>query len=193
MDPGTSARWRRGRTDIEGAVSMLRAGKRLAEILDEHPVVFVKYHRGLQMAASLLTASRDPNIAPTIQIYWGLSGTGKTRKAVSENPSAYILTKPNGNNTIWFDGYDGQDTVILDEFYGWIQYDLLLRMLDRYPLRVQTKGGTVEFAATKFVITSNKPWREWYPNITCHAALERRITEFGHVTHFVEMRARDDV
>lgn len=180
------------RSDIEGAIAMIRSGKRMADILEAHPVAFVKFHRGLQMAATLLTAPRNPERAPEIHIYWGESGTGKTRKAVSENVGAYLLTKPNGNNTLWFDGYTGEDTVILDEFYGWVQYDLLLRMLDRYPLRVQTKGGTVEFCAWRFFITSNKPWDEWYPNITNLDALRRRIAEFGHVTRFRAMRAVDN-
>lgn len=172
------------RTDIVAAIDLLRDGKRLADVLDLHPVVVVKYFRGLQAAATLLARPRDPSVAPIIEIFWGDSGTGKTRKATLENPDAYLLTKPNGNGTLWFDGYEGQSCIILDEFYGWVQYDLLLRLLDRYPLRVQTKGGTVEMQATKFVITSNKEWREWYPNVLCHAALERRIREFGKVTHF---------
>lgn len=175
------------RTDIVGAVDLLKEGKRLAQVLEEYPSVVVKYFRGLQACQMLLAKSRDPANSPVIEVFWGESGTGKTRKAVSENPDAYLLTKPNGNGTLWFDGYEGQTCVILDEFYGWIQYDLLLRLLDRYPLRVQTKGGTVEMCATKFVITSNKSWRDWYPNIDKLDALERRIREFGKVTHFNRM------
>lgn len=147
----------------------------------------MKYHKGLQFAQTLLSKRRTPEVAPEIQIYWGDSGTGKTRKALEENPGAYILTKPNGNNITWFDGYEGQDTIILDEFYGWIAYDLLLRILDRYPLKLQIKGGFVECSATKFVITSNKPWTEWYPNIEDKSALERRIREFGRITHFTSL------
>lgn len=156
----------------------------MSEVLEEHPSVLVKYARGLQYAAMLLSKARDPGVAPTIEVYWGASGTGKTRKAIDENPGAYILTKPNGNSCVWFDGYEGQSCLILDEFYGWVQYDLLLRLLDRYPLKVQTKGGFVEMSATKFIITSNKPWKEWYPNIQEQSALERRFREYGHITHF---------
>lgn len=163
----------------------------MAEVLDCDPTVVVKYHRGLLYAGMLMAKRRDPETPPVIEIYWGESGTGKTRKALQENEDSYLLTKPNGNNTVWFDGYEGQKCVILDEFYGWVQYDLLLRLLDRYPLRVQTKGGFVEMCATKFVITSNKPWEEWYPNIDDKSALERRIREFGRVVKFVKMEEHD--
>lgn len=163
----------------------------MRQVLDETPKVFVMYHKGLQAALSLLAKRRTPDIAPKIEIYWGDSGTGKTKKAVTDNPNAYILTKPNGNNCIWFDGYEGQDTIIFDEFYGWVQYDLLLRILDRYPLKLQVKGGFVECSATKFIFTSNKQWTDWYPNIEDKSALERRIKEFGHVTHFAKLQDRD--
>lgn len=123
-------------------------------------------------------------MAPVISIYWGDSGTGKTKKALSEEPDAYILTKPHSNGCVWFDGYYDQKCIIFDEFYGWVPYDLLLRILDRYPLRLQIKGGDVQLQATKFIFTSNKEWREWYPNVDNLSALERRIREFGSVTHF---------
>lgn len=158
----------------------------MRDVLDSCPAVFVKYHKGLAAATALLAKRRDPNVSPTIHIWWGDSGTGKSRKAVTDYPDGFILTKPNGNNCVWFDGYEGQQVIIFDEFYGWIQYDLLLRILDRYPLKLQIKGGFVECSATTFIFTSNKPWQEWY-NLPDVSALERRIKEFGHVTHFAKL------
>jgi len=127
---------------------------------------------------------RDPNVAPRIEIFWGASGTGKTRRAVEENPGAYILTKPRDKNSVWWQNYHGEKTVIIDEFYGWIPYDMLLRVLDRYPVEVEFKGGSTQLAATHFVITSNKMWQEWYPNIEDQTALRRRIHEFEPYYNF---------
>ena len=31
----------------------------------------------------------------------------------------------------WWDEYEGQPCVIINDFYGWIRYDDLLRLLDR--------------------------------------------------------------
>lgn len=163
----------------------LKSGSGMSSILEEFPSAYIRYHKGFQAAQLLLAKRRSPEVQPEILIFWGDSGTGKSRKAIADYPGAYILTKPNGNGTIWFDGYEGQDTIIFDEFYGWISYDLLLRILDRYPLKLQVKGGFVECSATRFVFTSNKPWHEWYPNIDDKNALERRIKEFGSITHFM--------
>lgn len=166
-------------------------GSSYDDLARTHGEQFIKYFKGIQARFGALAVDRDPNVAPEILVYWGASGTGKTRKAVGDWPDAYILTKPNKDGNVWFDGYQGQETVILDEFYGWIPYDLLLRMCDRYPLRVPIKGGTVKFAATRVVFTSNKPWKEWYPHIDDTSAFERRIREFGKVTEFKQLEARD--
>jgi len=75
----------------------------------------------------------------------------------------------------WWDGYEGQHTVIIDEFYSWLRYDFFLRLTDRYPLQVETKGGSVQFVSRRIVFTSNTQPTEWYPNIQDRAAFNRRI------------------
>ena len=44
---------------------------------------------------------------------------------------------------------------MIDDFYGWIKYDELLKICDRYPYKVQVKGGFEEFKAKYIWITSN--------------------------------------
>lgn len=78
----------------------------------------------------------------------------------------------------WWDGYQGQEHVILDEFRGSIDIAHLLRWLDRYPVRVERKGSSVPLKATTFWITSNLAPRGWYPELdeTTMEALLRRLT-----------------
>jgi hypothetical protein len=52
--------------------------------------------------------------------------------------------------------------VILDEFYGQLPFSYMLKLMDRYPLRVEVKGGVIHFRAKLLIITSNKPWTEFY-------------------------------
>lgn len=162
--------------------------KRDRDIFEEFPGLAFKYQRGIAACKQAYGDQRDKEKTPKIIIYWGESGTGKTRRATSEYPEAYVLSKDNGNGAIWWDGYEGQDCVVFDEFYGWVKYDMLLRVLDRYPLRVQVKGGSVEFVATTFVFTSNKPWEEWYSDDVRGKtdALGRRIREWGTVVEMGE-------
>ena len=44
----------------------------------------------------------------------------------------------------WFDGYDGQDTAIFDDFRAsGNRFSYILRLIDRYPMDVPVKGGFV--------------------------------------------------
>lgn len=70
--------------------------------------------------------------------------------------NVFILGGPNSRNSaLWWDGYIGQKTVVLDDFRPWwCPFSFLLRILDRYPIRVQVKGGFVNFVPEKIIITT---------------------------------------
>lgn len=90
--------------------------------------------------------------------------------------SGSIYYKPHGK---WWQRYDGEHTVIMDDFYGWVPYDEMLRIMDRYPHKVETKGGYKEFLSKQLIITSNLHPCEWYNtkwyNHRKQEAFERRI------------------
>lgn len=92
-----------------------------------------------------------------VTVIYGPTGTGKSRYCNEEYPECYW--KQRGK---WWDNYAHQDTVVLDEFYGWLQWDVLLRLCDRYPLLIETKGGQIQFASKKIIFTSNTQPDDWY-------------------------------
>jgi len=121
-------------------------------------------------------------------VFWGPPGAGKSRRALEEaGPGAYWLPRPEGQNTVWWDGYEGQEVVVIDEFYGWIMRDKMQRLCDRYPLLVQTKGGTTPFLAKKIIITSNEHPSTWWPKVGLGAMQRRLEGECGRVTHMVSV------
>jgi len=107
-------------------------------------------------------------------VYWGRTGTGKSRSAWSE---AGLDAYPKDPRTKWWDGYCGECNVVIDEFRGAIDIVHLLRWLDRYPVRVERKGGAVVLRATKIWFTSNIHPDFWYPEIDqlTRDALKRRL------------------
>lgn len=118
-----------------------------------------------------------------MDVYWGDSGTGKSRRAwfeaLQESDDVYIKNP----NTKWWDGYRGQSHVIIDEFTGRVDISYIQTWLDRYPALVEVKGSTVPLQATRVWITSNVDPSIWYPDLNPaqRIALRRRLT---NVTHF---------
>lgn len=123
--------------------------------------------------------ARAEGVEKEIFVYWGDTGTGKSRRAWSE---ATFEAYPKDPRTKWWDGYTGQQNVVIDEFDGTIDIAHVLRWFDRYPVLVEVKGAAVPLKATKIWLTSNISPDNWFPNATAEqrAALRRRI----QVTHF---------
>lgn len=113
-----------------------------------------------------------------VEVFVGPTGSGKSHTAYEENPDAYRVMRPSKGGTIWFSGYTGEATIILDDFRGsWMPYDHLLRLLDKWPLIEQTKGGIVHACWTKVVITSTHPPGVWYEAVEyAGGELARRIS-----------------
>lgn len=145
------------RNDIRSAVQMLEEGCSMKQTARENPVVYVKYHRGLEKYKALLVEPRTQ--PPNVQVFYGPTGSGKSRSARELLPNAYVWGPEQGK---WFDGYEGQPEVIFEEFRGQLPFGMMLRLLDRYDCRVETKGSTIQFVATSIVITSPVHPRDWY-------------------------------
>lgn len=161
------------RTDIQTVFSWAKNGKSELEIAEEVPGLWCKHHRALQRYQFLRHKNAKGFRNVTVNVYVGPAGSGKTRKAYEENPGLYKLEQ--GEDRVWFDGYEGETCILLDDFYGWIKYGFLLNLLDGYPVRLPVKGGHTWAMWTKVIITSNKPPDSWYiAGLT--PALERRIS-----------------
>lgn len=130
----------------------------------------------------------EPRVGIAVNVFWGASGTGKTRRAWFE---AGIGAYEKNCNTKWWDSYKGEDHVIIDEFSGTINITYLLKWLDRYPCHAEMKGSSVALRATKFWITSNVSPVDWYPDApnAQRDGLLRRLTNtvyFGPGDSWVE-------
>lgn len=145
------------RADWELARSQLANRKSVREVIDAQPHLLPTI-RALERYATL---SRQPPQDRDVRVLYihGPAGCGKTRAIHEAYPDAYW--KPEGE---WWDGYEGQPVVVLDDYYSDIRYQQILRVLDRYPLRLPVKGGFVPAEYTTVLITSNATLDEQYPN-----------------------------
>lgn len=160
----------------------IRAGFSMEEIIEKYGFgMFVRHERALKSAMCIW--GRRRGVMPKIILLIGPSGSGKSRWVQREFPNRYRMTFGNGGNAAWFDGYNGEDVIELSEFRGQLQLAFMLDLLDRYELKVQTKGGTVQCVASTIVITSNDEPSEWYKSMEDRdeklKPLLRRIEEYG--------------
>lgn len=172
------------RNDLATALAKLDEGESLKTVIQEAPNL-LRVMRNLKEYKALTVEPRHPTQPVETTVLWGPAGTGKSKRAFEENPGAYWLTLEAGR-PLWWDGYEGQDTVIIDDYDGEIPYRTLLKILDRYPLQVHTKGNMIHLSATKFVITSNKPPENWYP-VEDLEPLRRRLSRVELVTKSCNM------
>ncbi len=139
-------------------------------------------------AKKLMLAGKEP---PEVYVYWGPTGTGKSRevRAQISHLSLFHYVQKGTGASVWFDGCDPYvEAIIFDDFYGWVPYDFLLRLCDRYMTEAQIKGGTVPLVNLKYIyFTSNKRWDQWYRFDM--APFARRITK---TVHFATPLIRDE-
>lgn len=107
-------------------------------------------------------------------VFIGPTNVGKSHRAWDE---AGIDAFPKDPNTKFWDGYRGQESVVIEEFRGRIDISHMLRWLDKWPVVVEIKGGATVLKAKKIFITSNLPVTKWYPDLDeeTYAALLRRL------------------
>lgn len=169
-----------------------KAKRSLEEMVAEDPKVLTA-EKQIKFARYLLdekASNRDPAVMKVI-VYYGDTGCGKTWEAVHSVGSEdyYIAICPSiKNQKLWFDGYRGQSTLILDDFDStYCSEAFLKRILDHYKMQCEIKGGHVWATWNTVIITSNFAPRFWYSGVSAigavdHAPLQRRIKEIYNFT-----------
>ena len=131
---GGSAMKQGKRSDLVAIQDLLDGGATTDEIADSHFTKWVVYRRSFTAYAARLIPDRHWKTHVTV--LWGSTGTGKTR-FVHDQIMDSTFWQPGDYQ--WFDGYNGQDIVLFDDYRGEYPLPMLLRLLDRYPLQLPIK------------------------------------------------------
>jgi len=168
------------RNELTSMKAMIDEGAKTEELWHQHFGSMARYHGAMSKYRSYMDKQRE---RPKLEVEWiyGPSGSNKSTIAECENPGAYWLGI-GATGTLWWDGYDGEDTIVIDDFRPpMCSYSELLKMLNsRGRYRIEWKGGSGWLTAKKIVFTSirhpqsmfvcseDEPW----------AQMDRRITRY---------------
>jgi len=139
------------RSDLKKYRDLVKKNNKLRELLDnENDIPNLQTIRICEKYLTYCEKARSWK--PEVIWIHGASGLGKTRLAyeLCKNEDIYVK-----DDTQWWDGYDNHKTIILDDFRGKnMAFTYLLKLLDRYEMILQIKGGYRQCQANKIIITS---------------------------------------
>lgn len=172
------------RTDNEDILQMIKDGHSELAIIEKHPH-FMNNLASYDKVRSLIQREEANKWRDVEVVYiYGETEAGKTR---------YVTDLCGGYDSYYrvtdydhpFDEYDGQDTIVFDEFRGDIPMSHMLNYLDGHPVDLPCRYHNKKALWTRVFIISNIPLSSQYraePYDTETAkAFERRI---GKVLHF---------
>lgn len=158
------------RNDLEVATDFLKEHS-LLETAIEFPGIYVKFSKGLISFKNMITKDRTEK--PKVIWIWGKTGTGKSKMACTGEH--YIK-----DGTMWWDGYNNEERIIIDDFDGKWPYRDLLRLLDRYKYQGQVKGGYIKINSPEIYITCDKPPKRFWAGDELKQIM-RRIDDIIHL------------
>lgn len=93
----------------------------------------------------------------------GEPGCGKTRMVMENEGYGAVYRVRKGNNP--WDGYDGQEVVLFDEFRSDFKLAAMLEWLDGYPVALPARYTDKQAKFTRVYIVSNWTLGEQYPSV----------------------------
>lgn len=168
------------RNDLESFITAAKASG-FRQILESHPTQLARFTRFFSSIRSHFPpAQRPPEEYVRVTLLYGDPGIGKSRFVRERHQPHELYSKPLGQRS-WFDGYDMQPAVLIDDFARNstdMPLAVLLQLLDVYVIQVPTKGAFTWWHPRFIYLTSNQhPW-EWYDytlRLNQYHALCRRI------------------
>lgn len=141
------------RSDLELAAEMVVSGG-TKQLVQENPSMFVRYAQGFERLEAKLWGPRDPSDPPKVIWLYGPTGTGKSRYVHENESNLYVAM----SRAQWWEGYNQQPAILIDDFRcNFAPFNEMLRIIDRYPYRVERKGSSVHLNSARIYITSQFP------------------------------------
>lgn len=167
------------RIDLERFKEAIKGGMSELELMESYTKEMIRYPRFYTdyRRAIMRDRAEHGEFYPTAGVYiHGASGAGKSRMARQRFPGIFTVPLSDGTK-LWMDGYNGEEAILFEDFDSSVNFRLMLRIMDVYPMQVEVKGGFVPRCWKTVVITSNLRIADQYPKELYKEPFIRRITE----------------
>ncbi|GAC77836.1 replication protein, partial [uncultured marine virus] len=145
------------RTDLLHMKRAIDEGKSTEELWDLDFGTMSRYGKAMKEYQDLKARKRFRTEMTKGIWYWGETGVGKSHKAFSEFSDETHYNLPVGDKG-WWDGYEGQETVVINDFRGCIPYAQMLQLVDKWPHSVSRRGREPrQFTSKQVIVTSPMP------------------------------------
>lgn len=162
------------RSDLDRVYDLVYSGSSEIDIFNKCPREYLKYHSGIRRARHLRTLHLcDKYHKVEVHVLHGGSRTGKTRHVMETHGHENVYKPVWNGQKYWFTDYDGEDVLLLDEFYGQMRPHEIQTLLDNYHQRLEAKGSNPISQWSKVYITSNVHPSAWW-------------NSFNNIPHSVE-------
>lgn len=168
------------RNDLSEVANEISKGKELTEVAASYPEQFIKYHKGLAAFKAAIDKPKCTKETRDVRVIVAVGPTNCGKSTFAHKLSNSVYSLNTGGSNTWFNGYEGEETLFIDEFDCGLRITDLLRICDKFPMNIEVKHGYTYAQWTTVVITSNIPIERWYLGASKehHAALKRRITTY---------------
>lgn len=146
-NPGT-------RNDLVDLVEQIvRKRKRVYDLIEDGSIV---NYQQLKFAESLSKYKRMKKELRKVELIWiwGDSGTGKSYEAYNTVTDLDFWRSSAGFVGKWFDGYNGQSDIWLDELRPDVPLPELLQLFEGYPISVPVKTSFTDWEPKRIIVTS---------------------------------------
>lgn len=166
------------RTDIEQFTQAIIEGYSNMELLSEFPSQTQRYLNNIDKIRQMILAEHySKELRDDIKVIFisGTAGSGKTRYIYDTYDISDIYRVSDYTNP--FDNYQGQKILVLDEYSNQLNIQLLLNILDIYPMLLPARYNDKWACYEKVYIISNYNYNQLFNmyNNEIKQAINRRI------------------
>ncbi len=177
------------RNDLHDLYDMIKTGMSDYEIMESNPSYMKELER-IEKVRQTIKAEKYKNTDRLVDVtyIYGTTSTGKTTFVLDKHGRENVYRVTDYDHP--FDGYQGQDVILFDEFRSSLRIQDMLNYLDKFPLVLPCRYLNKVACYTKIYLVTNIPLSKQYPNIQFESietydAFMRRI---HHVEEFTIKR-----